>query len=266
MRPVFFSIGPYDVWVAPVFAGFSAVIAYAYFRGHRRYAELSDEQFWNLMLALAIGTLAGAVLYYFFLFRGGAEDNLNFMLRRHRFRAGAFFGAYLGAFCAIWAYARRTRGSLPKLADILGGATPLALSVLRVGCLLQGCCHGVQTAYPYFPFQIIFLHPRAAVRNSLRGVPLYPVQIYASLGAVAIFLIVHFGVFARVKKGKLPQGSVFLSSTIAYFTMRFFLDFIRDTDKGLLHPFGLTTNQFFAILIIAAAIALFRTWRKKEGK
>lgn len=264
MRPILFSIGPYDVWVSPIFAGLSAILAFLYFRRHRRTAGLNIEQFWNLMLAVAVGTIVGAVLFYFFLFGGGPEGNLRYIARTHQLRGGAFIGACWGAFAAIRLYGRRIKKPIAKLADLLGGAAPLALALMRIGCLMQGCCHGLPTPYPFFPFAVTFLHPRAAVRDSLLGIPLYPTQVYASLTALAIFLIAHFGVFDWVKRGKLPAGSVFLSSTVLYFTTRFFMEFIRGKDPGIFRPWGMTTNQFFAVVSILGAIALFRSWRKKR--
>ncbi|MFH1723567.1 MAG: prolipoprotein diacylglyceryl transferase family protein [Elusimicrobiota bacterium] len=262
MRPIFLSLGRIDLLAGPVFAGLSAAVAYLYFRRYRSHAGLSVEEFWNLMLPLSIAVMASGVVVYFFLYSGGFERNLAYVIERGRIRGGAFYGNLGGAALTLYIFARWRGLSFRRLADLLGGAAPLALSLMRLGCIQHGCCFGKPTSLPW---GIVFTHPRCGVRRSWLGTPLHPSQLYEALGCLAIFAVVHFVVFRRIRDGKLPPGSAFLASAVLYGVLRFLLDFVRGSDPGVLRPLGLTTAQLMALATFAGAAYLYRRWRHAPG-
>lgn len=257
MRPILFSLGSLDFFAAPVFAGLSALTAFWYLRRSRVEARLTDEDFWHVVLALCVGTIAGGVLAHAFFYGGGIADNAAHFLSTGRIRGGAFFGNLWGAAAGAALAARLRRLDFKPIADLLGAASVLALTVMRWGCLQHGCCYGKPTDLAW---AIVFDHPRAALRRSLHGIPLHPSQIYESLGCLAIFVFLHFAVFPLVRRGRLAAGSVFAASLALYGAWRFCVDFLRGGDQGLLRPFGMGTSQLFAAASIAAACILYRRW------
>ena len=262
MMPVLFSIGPYDFTASPVFAGIGAILAYVYFDRGKTLARLGEEDFWNLMFCLAVGALLGGFLFYFFFYGGGAEVNLRY-LAKHRFpRGGAFYGNFWGALLGAAVYCRWRALDFPRVADLAGASACLALAVARVGCLLQACCHGKPTGLP-FPFSVVFTDPRGSIKRHLLGTPLHPTQVYEALGAAAIFATVHFLFLRAGRAGKRPAGQAFVAATILYACLRFFLDFIRGRDPGILRLLGLTTAQLTALASVAIAAALAWRWRKR---
>ena len=132
----------------------------------------------------------------------------------------------------------------------------MALSLMRIGCIQHGCCYGRPTDVPW---ALTFLDPHSSVRRSWRGLPLHPTQVYEAVGALAIFLFVHFVVFARVRDGRLRVGASFCASTALYAALRFGLDFYRGADLGIFRPFGLTSAQVIAVLSFAFALAMYRS-------
>ncbi len=254
VRPVLLAFGGFQIMAAPVFAGFAAIAAAVYFHRNRRHAGLTPERYWDLMLPLALGTIAGGVLLYIALYGGGPAANLEWMLRRHRINGGTFYGNLFGATVAALAYARARKLPFLPLADLIGGAAPLGLTIMRLGCYQHGCCYGKPTDLPW---AVTFSDPRGAVWSAYLDVPLHPTQLYETLTGALIFLAVHYGVLRRVDAGALPPGAAFAAFLGLYGTTRFLLEFLRASDPGLLHPFGLTTAQVFSLALMAAAAHFF---------
>jgi phosphatidylglycerol:prolipoprotein diacylglycerol transferase len=259
MHPVLFSIGGFDFVASPVFAGLGAILAFLYVRREKGYPGLSEEGLWDLLLLLALGTLAGSFAMYFFFYGGGVARNLPRIWSRGFCTSGAFYGAYWGAMAGCLAASRWRSSSFRKVADIVANAAPLGLSLTRVGCLLQGCCHGKITTRPVY---IVFMDPRSSVRHGMLHMPLHPTQVYEAAGALLIFLFAHHFVLARSKRNELPAGYSFAATTILYAALRFCTDFLRGKDPGTFQPFGLTTAQVVSVMGAALAFGLALRWKR----
>lgn len=248
MRPILVSFHGWGLASAPVFAGLAALASYAYFESRKAALRLSDEDFWGLIAALAFGVFAGAVGFYALAYGGGIARNVHFLIRTRNVAGGSFLGTYLGAALAAYAYCRRRGLPFGPAADALGAAAPLGLAVMRVGCLLNGCCWGKPTTLPW---GIVFRGP-SALPPALRGVPLHPTQVYELLGSLAIFALVDRGVRPRVASGRLRPGDGLAASVALYALLRFGVDFLRAGDPGVIAPLGLSVAQWMAA---AAALA-----------
>ena len=258
MRPVLFSVGHVDFFSAPIFAGLSALAAYFYY-ARNRPSGLSEEDFWNLMMRLAVGVIAGSVLLYFLAYGPGFAGNVKRLLARRRVPGGSFFGSLLGATALAYAYCRSRNLPFGPVADPLGPASLLALSIMRLGCLLNGCCYGRPTDLPW---GLVFTDPRCNVRDSWLGRPLHPTQVYEAAGSLAILLFVHFAALRRVRSGRWPAGSAFALSLGLYCVLRFALDFTRGGDPGVFRLVGLGTSQWIAAACLLALTPLLRPRRR----
>jgi len=258
VRPVLFSLGAYDFFAAPAFAGFAALLASIYFWRFRAHAGLSEEDYWQLMALLAVTTISGAVLHFFLLHGGGFSTNLAWVLKNRAIQGGAFYGNLWGGVLGILLFARLKKKPLPHLADLLGISAVLALVFMRLGCLQSGCCHGTPTE---LPLSITFLDPRAGIPSRLRGTPLHPVQLYEMLASLILFLFAHFRILARISKKKIAAGSAFLVSIGLYSAIRFLLEFIRASDRGLISTTHITTTQFLAAGTVATVLLMTRVWK-----
>ncbi|MBI3296793.1 MAG: prolipoprotein diacylglyceryl transferase [Elusimicrobia bacterium] len=263
MRPILFSIGSIQLLAAPLFAGLAAMASARYLHRYRAHAELDSDSFWTLMVPLAVGTIAGGLLLYFFAYGGGPAKNWALMLERRRFVGGAFYGDLTGATLTAWAVWRLKGLPFRRVADLIGGAAPLGLAVMRLGCFQHGCCFGTPTDAAW---AVAFDDPRSAIKGSLLGVPIHPLQLYEAVAAGLIFAAVHFGVFPRVRDGRLPAGASFLAFIVLYAVARFGLDFLRASDPGIIRPFGLTTAQAIALASIATAAYLWKDWADRDAR
>ncbi len=148
-------------------------------------------------------------------------------------------GIILAAFTGIFFLSKRKIPIL-KTADMLSPYVALAQSIGRIGCLLNGCCYGRPTSAPwgiYFPGQVVVLHPT---------------EIYFSLNALAIFLILKM-----VQKRKRFTGQVVLLYFILYSATRFLIEFFRgDSAHNIFGVF--TLSQLISIIIFVVALLIYQ--------
>ncbi len=251
MRPILFSAFGWQVASAPVFAGLAALASYFYFELRSPELGLSNDDFWGVIASLAAGVFAGALGFYALVYGGGLERNLSYLLRNRTVAGGSFLGTYLGAALCSWLYCRARGLRYARVGDALGAAAPLGLSIMRIGCLLNGCCYGKPTTLPW---GIVF---HRGVPPRLRGIPLHPTQVYEMLGSLAIFFVVDRLVRPRIASGRLRPGDGLAASIALYALLRFLNDFVRAGDPGIAAVFGLTVAQWMAVAAIGAASVRF---------
>ena len=151
------------------------------FHGLRIVAALS---------ALAVLALGGAKIYSV-LERGGMLGGWPRELSGAFRFPGGIIGASVGLVLlrivapALW---------LPKIADLVAPSCALAMSIVRVGCLLAGCCTGKVCDLPWaitFPFksQAWHQHLKAGLleQNAINSLPVHPLQLYFALWSLVVF-------------------------------------------------------------------------------
>lgn len=114
-----------------------------------------------------------------------------------------YYAGILGGGLAVIASARPLGLPVWKLADATAPALALGAGIGRIGCLAAGCCHGVAVpgsnpGTPLLPSGSIggniWFHDRFPWISTsfdggvaaIQGVPLYPTQVWQSLGSFAL--------------------------------------------------------------------------------
>ncbi len=168
-----------------------------------------------------------------------------------------WYGAFLGGLIATVVFFRLKGLDWWLWADM--GAAPLALaqSVGRMGCLMAGCCYGVETTLPW---GIEFTKSTIAPN----GVVLHPTQIYHMLFNFAIFLFLFFR-----RKRKAFKGELVFLYLIFYGATRGIVEVFRGDPRGSVFNGAISTSQLIGILILAVAVPLYfymkaRSVPKKE--
>jgi phosphatidylglycerol:prolipoprotein diacylglycerol transferase len=135
--------------------------------------------------------------------------------------------------------------SLAGVGDAIAVGAPLAQAIGRIGCTLNGCCHGKPSPFNSFPGAVIYT-ARDTIPSQYWGVPLYPAQIYFLLWNLIVFAVVwRF-------RGKLkPQGSLFFLYLCLYAVGDFGLRFFRVNEPFLL---GLQQGQVISLAILVIAV------------
>lgn len=121
--------------------------------------------------------------------------------------------------------------------DVCAPCVAVMIGCLRVNCFLSGCCGGRTACIGNFCFA-------------------WPTQMIDSL---ADFLIL--GWLLKREREKPCSGTLYPLFMVAYSTMRFLLEFLRDTPKDWLY---LSHGQWFAMIAVIVGTVWFRL-REKQG-
>ena len=149
---------------------------------------------------------------------------------------------------SLWAVhaLRRDRFPFWKAADMAGFAVPIGLCFGRMGCLLAGCCFGIQSTSrfalsfpPHSPATEAEFKAGELASLDQWSKPVLPMQIFESAMCLTIAAVCLFWVHGR----KRYDGQVFATFLALYAVGRFVLEFWRDDDsRGLLESFDLPVD------------------------
>lgn len=163
------------------------------------------------------------------------------------------WGAIIGASLGIWVYSKIARIKFGYLSDLIAPGLVLAQIVGRIGCTVNGCCHGMECSLPW---AVVYTHPAS---EAVLNVPVHPTQVYEIIFLALVFILILF-LRNRIK----PAGSLFIGYLAIYSCWRIGIDFIRDGTPFL---FGLHQAQVIGIftLIVTIPILAIRTrWGTPE--
>ncbi len=155
---------------------------------------------------------------------------------------GGLIGGILGAIITV----KLLKVEVAVAEKIIIPYIPLAHAVGRVGCLLAGCCHGMEYDGPlavYYP-------------NSVLGVPptqgYFPTQILEGILNIGIMFVLLY----LSKKVRYKYDLLF-SYLLMYAVVRFIVEFFRgDKIRGIFN--SLSSSQWISIgLFVIAIIGIF---------
>jgi len=162
-----------------------------------------------------------------------------------------FYGAILGAALGIWIYSKFSNFNYGYLADLVAPAILLAHAVGRIGCTINGCCHGMATSLPWgiiYPSSHYTDGWSYFVDPKFVGIPIHPTQIYE-----IIYNLLAFTVLLKLRGHLKYDGSLFLIYLTLYALWRVGGDFLR---VGTPFLFGLHQAQVVSIVILAITVPL----------
>lgn len=171
----------------------------------------------------------------------------------------ASYGAYLGGGLAAIFAAKWQRLSLGKFLDCCAPSIALAICIGRIGCFLNGCCHGKLSNLPW---AMRFPEDSGPYYNHLNegliaphqlSLPVHPTQIYESLFALGLFLFL-----LRYQKNHKRDGELFAILFVLYPLLRFFIEFLRDDDRGSVSFLSLPQVFSMAVAVLALGFLIAR--------
>lgn len=244
MKNDLFSIGPFTVHGYGLMMAIGILTAYymVEYRGKKKgYDE--NQIFWLAVWAVGAGLLGAKVLYILTRLPEMIADP---SLIVHNLKNGfVVYGSIIGGILGAWIYCRKVKWNFFEVFDLVVPALALAQGIGRIGCLLAGCCYGMELAADN-PIAIVFHNSEYAPNN----VPLLPTQIISSLLDFA-----HFAVLMLLSKKLKTSGQLAGCYLIFYSIGRFILEFFRgDLIRGNVGSFS--TSQFISIFICLAGILM----------
>ena len=200
--------------------------------------QITDVSFW-----LIIGGILGARIFfvaqeYQYYFSHPKE------LLTIQFQGLTSFGGFIvGTLAAAWACKKKGISAMTFL-DVIAPAFLIGHAIGRIGCLLNGCCHG-QPAKSAFPFLAY------SVENKQYNVP---AQMYDSAMNIAAVILLLWLEKRYPKKG-FSFGMMMVLHGLARFIYEFFRAGASSTTIGNL-PFTEGHIAALGIMIVGAFIAL----------
>ncbi len=192
------------------------------------------------ILITAFSGLIGARLLYIAIHWNDYGNNL-FSAIFSRFEGLSFYGALPVGVAALYYWCNKRKINFLKIADLLAPYLALSYAFARIGCFLNGCCYGIQSSLPW-------ALPAQAGDPILR----HPVQLYAALGAIAIFIVL------KVLRPYRPfVGFMAIALLALYSILRFTTEFFSLNERTWL---SLTMAQLFSLgllITVFSAIALY---------
>lgn len=248
MHPILFEIGGFTVYSYGVLLAAAYLLGLQFALMRARARGLDPQRIMDLGIWIIVSALVGAKLLLlavdFRQYSGSLHDLLG--LARS---AGVFYGGLIaGVVVALW-YLRRHTLPLWTTTDVFAPGIALGHVVGRLGCLMAGCCYGVET---HVPWAVTFTDPFAnANAGTPLNVPLHPTQLYEA-GAELLILVF---LLATEKRGRPFAGRTFWTYMLLYGISRFVVEIYRGDPRGVV--FGtLSTSQFISVLLVPLSLIM----------
>lgn len=209
MHPVLLQIGGFSLysWGLMVALAFAAGIAVAMNSSEK--AGISREDVMDATMYVLISGIVGSRLFYVIgfwdMYRGDLWGALAV------WEGGmVFYGGLVFAMAALFFWARYKKINVLRILDLAAPSAAIGYSIGRIGCLLRGCCFGVQCDLPW------------AMRFPESQGLVHPTQSYSVIAGLLIFALL-----VAVRERKKYDGQVFAWGVLLYSLYRFIIEFFR---------------------------------------
>lgn len=244
VKPEIFSIGQFAIrWYGLLFASgfvFGYFIMGNIFKKEKIDPKLLDTLTTYMVVGTVIGARLGHCLFYepaYYL-----ADPIKIL---KVWEGGlASHGAAIGILVALWLFVRKAKRPYLWILDRIVIVVALAGFFIRMGNLMNSEIYGVETTMPW---GFVFVRWNETI-------PKHPTQIYEGLSYLVIFAVLYL---LYQKKGiALKQGFLFGLFLTALFSMRFLIEFIKESQVGFEDTMALNMGQILSIPFILFGVYL----------
>lgn len=245
MRPVLFWVKGTPVYSYGTMLALAFVVGiYLTWREGKRVG-LSIDAVLDLAIVVSLTALVGSRLGYILLEMGRGPLSWRdvFDLREGGL---SFHGGLAGGFLGGAWYCKRLGRSLWEIADLVTPAIPVGYSIVRVGCLLNGCCYGYPSTVPW-----------AFACSAMDTLSRHPTQLYSLGLSLLIFFIIW-----RKREDRPFDGYLFMLYTGLYSITRFLVEFFRESE----FLFGwMKVAQFVSAIVALLSFGYMgvRLWQRR---
>ena len=245
MYPILFNLGPLTIRSYGLFLVLAFILGtYIVWKEGKR-GGYNEEKLLDFCVAVLIGALVGARLYYCLLNLDAFSSDL---LKIFYFWQGgsAFHGALLGGFASGWYFVKKVKWPLFQIADLAAIAASLATAVAKIGAFLSGSDFGTATSMPWGTHQLGQLGAR------------HPTQLYEAFFHLGLFFILR-----RLDKDKKRSGGVFFFYLLAIGMGRWFFEFFRGDSTYLL---GVKVAQIVSLVLVLIGMVGLYYFSRRDWK
>lgn len=172
-----------------------------------------------------------------------------------------YLGWLIGGMIGIKIF-RKILGFKFDLFDLFTFALPVGFMLMRIGCLLGGCCFGKHCNLPWSIYYVkgsecynYHLYQGLIQSDAHLSLPVHPAQVYEIVAMIFIILLLFY-----LRRYFKKPGSLGYTYLVLHSIFRFFIDFSKE---GGTYIYGLKSMQWFLLFAIPAGI-LFIRWREKS--
>lgn len=260
MHPVLFHIGSVLIPSYGALAAVGVLVALILAQQTARTAGVSSAQIWNLCVIALFAALAGSRLLLIVV-------NLRDVVRHPMWLLGlatvhhplvAAAAALIGL-VAAWLYARWQRMPLLSTADALAAPVALGIACEQIGTLMAGSGFGTAATVPW---AITYANPLALRWSGTPlGIPLHPVQAYASVAALTLSILLLVLMPVRRQAGDIA-GVALVGGGVTIFATEFW----RDWDgRGVMLHGAVDGPQIAAMLMVIAGALILKERKGKQA-
>ncbi len=237
MYPELFSIGNLTIHSYGLMIAIGVLVAAVLTYREAPKENLNPDHVLESVVATMVAGLLGARLLYVMLNWDYYRVNLTEIFFA-QFEGLSFYGGFLLGVLVLLLWSSWRKTGFLKMADLLAPYLALGYAFGRIGCFLNGCCYGRESDLPW-------AMPASMADDVLR----HPVQLYAAILAVLIFVILK-----QLRPRRPFVGFMLIAFFGFYGLLRFTTEFFRYEEAVWL---GLTQAQIFSLGTVIAALAVF---------
>ena len=211
----------------------------------------------SVIYAVILGFVGMKILYWIVtpgIFKELFQNGVTFSAIATLITTGmVFYGGLIGGILGIFLVSRKKKKNFFEFSDLMAPCFCVAHAFGRIGCLLVGCCAGVEPGE-----SVLFgaaTYNGACALTYANGHQHLPVPLME-----AIYLLILCGVLILILRKAKHLGTVTGWYLILYALWRFVIEGFRgDTERGIYGIFSTSQWISFAILIAGILILIFRT-------
>lgn len=242
MKNELLTIGPVTVYGYGLMIAIGIIVACHIGEVRAKRMKMEYERIISITLWCAIGGMLGAKIFYYIVSIKAIIENPKILLDvtdGFVVYGGIIFGIFAG-----YLYSKKYKLNFFQYFDVVMPSITIAQGFGRIGCILSGCCYGLETD-SWFNFT--FKDSHYAPNN----IALIPTQAISSA-----LNFVHFFILITYAKRKKAEGQVAGLYLILYSAGRFVIEFFRgDIERGNIGR--LTTSQFISVFLFVIGLILF---------
>jgi len=254
MNPTAFQIGSFEVRWYGVLIAFGVIVAMLLASYNCKKKDVDFDIILDGFFVAFPTAIIGARMYYVAFEFENYKDNL---IDVFKIRQGglAIHGGLIGAFLAVFIFAKIKKISILKYVDIAAPSIILAQSIGRWGNFMNGEAHGGEVTYEFISKFPSFIQKGM----NIGGMYYHPTFLYESIWNLIVCVILLVILY---KKRDNNDGIVIASYMILYSLGRVFIEGLR-TDSLMLG--NIRVAQLISIAGIVAGIA-FIVYVKNKNK